>query len=356
MASQVALKLEKEKGVKAPDNVAPVSVSSQDTDIKGDSMSGGFFGIPLKTLRVDTIPGFNIYLHFPGKKSHVLYRSGSVKFTEEHKEKLTENRIVDIFIKTSERQLYTRYVENHLPDIISDHSLPTEKKSEMVYHCSTNLLQDVFQRTRLTEKIPRVSKMVKNTVEHLFRTPGAFVTMLDVMSHDYYTVTHSVNVCVIGVALGQKIGLKRYELNELGAGLLLHDLGKSKIDDRILRKNGPLNEREWKIVKHHPKLGADIAALTKRVPPLSITAIKQHHEKCSGKGYPMGLHEPQIHLFGRIAAIADVYDALTSERPYGSALAAFPAIKVMQKEMENDFSPLLFKQLVLLLNEKPEKR
>jgi HD-GYP domain-containing protein (c-di-GMP phosphodiesterase class II) len=314
-----------------------------------------FFSIPLNTLQVDTVPGFDIYLHNQEQQGYVLYRSGDVKFKEEHKDRLVSNKIGDIFITSSERRIYSQYVEDNLSEIISDDNFPREKKSKLVYDCSTDLIKTIFDRTRIADKIPRVSNVVKNTISHISKGVMEFITMLDTMSHDYYTINHSVNVCIIGLALGQKIGLNRNELHELGTGLILHDLGKSKIDDSILMKKGPLTDHEWKLIKNHPTVGALIAESTRQISPLSLTVIRQHHEKCNGKGYPIGLYEPQIHLFSRIATLADVYDALTTERPYNSALKAFPAIQLMNTEMSNCFSRNLFKELVLLLNEKPEQ-
>ena len=314
----------------------------------------GYFGIPLGILQVDTIPWFSIYLHVQGKNEYALYKNKGSKFKEEHRDKLSANRIAKIFIKSSERRLYSKYIEDNLKEIIANHSLPTEKKSRLLYNYSTDLLREIFNSAQIADKIPRVTRLVRHIVEHSCQGIEEFVSMLDVMAHDYYTVNHSVNVCILGIALGHEIGLDRDELDELGIGLILHDLGKSKIDESILMKKGPLSESEWKIIKNHPTYGAEIAESTKQVTPLPLTVIRQHHEKCSGKGYPMGLYEPQIHLFSRIAALADVYDALTTERPYGTALNAFSAIQLMQKEMAKDFSRDLFKELVLLLMNNPQ--
>ena len=126
------------------------------------------FGIPLKTLQVDTIPGFNIYLNVKGKNEYVLYRSGEIKFTEEHKEKLSSNMIGEIFIKSSQRQLYSKYIEDNLTEIIADQSFPRDKKSTLVYKCSTDLLQNIFDGAQIADRIPRVTKLVRNTVEHLY--------------------------------------------------------------------------------------------------------------------------------------------------------------------------------------------
>jgi putative nucleotidyltransferase with HDIG domain len=170
------------------------------------------------------------------------------------------------------------------------------------------------------------------------------------MTHDYYTYTHSVNVCVIGIALAQKCGVKGEDLKALGSGLLLHDIGKSKIDVTILNKNGPLNGDEWRIIKTHPEVGAKIVKDSRPAKPVTLQIIRQHHEKCTGRGYPLGLVEEEIHLFSKIAALADVYDALTTNRAYKGAADAYPAIHLMQQEMAEDFCPNLFEKLVLLLN------
>lgn len=329
---------------------------SLDLSSPKNEMQDPYFAAPLKILQVDTIPGFDIYLRTQRKEGHILYRSGAVQFKKEHKDKLLANNVTEIYIKSTERRIFSQYVEDNLTEIVSDHSLHVENKSKIVYTCSRDVLQNIFGRAQIADKIPRVTKVVRNTVEHVCKGIEEFISMLDAMSHDYYTVNHSVNVCIIGIALGQRIGLNRNELNELGTGLLLHDLGKSKIDESILMKKGPLNESEWKIIKNHPNYGAVIAENTKRVTPLALTVIRQHHEKCTGRGYPIGLCEPQIHLFSRIAALADVYDALTTERPYNSALKGFSAVKLMQRDMANDFSRDLFKELVLLLLDRPEKR
>ncbi len=345
--------LNRDPGVDGGIIEAPMPQALELPKTKGE-VPYGYFRIPLGILQVDTIPWFSIYLRVQGKREYALYKSRGSKFKEEHKDKLSANRINEIFIKSSERRLYSKYIEDNLKEIIADDSFAIEKKSRLLYNSSTELLREIFNRTQIADKIPKVARLVRHIVDHACQGIEEFISMLDVMSHDYYTVNHSVNVCILGVALGNGIGLDRDELYELGIGLILHDLGKSKIDESILMKKGPLNDSEWKIIKNHPTYGAEIAESTKQVTPLSLTVIRQHHEKCSGKGYPLGLYEPQIHLFSRIAALADVYDALTTERPYSSARNAFSAIQLMQKEMANDFSRDLFKELVLLLTNKPE--
>jgi len=126
------------------------------------------------------------------------------------------------------------------------------------------------------------------------------------------------------LALGRNLGLSRAELKSLGAGLLLHDIGKSEIDDAILNKRGTLTEEEWNVMRSHPERGEAILSQAEGVDPLALTIVMQHHEKRSGKGYPRGLKGDEIHSYAKICALADVFDALTTQRSYKEALDSFP--------------------------------
>ena len=130
----------------------------------------------------------------------------------------------------------------------------------------------------------------------------------------------------------------------------MHDVGKSQIDLGILNKRGPLNDEEWEYIKKHPDRGVKLLSQTQLVSSTSLKVVRQHHEKCSGRGYPLGLKEQDIHFFAKIAAIADVFDALTTDRPYKSAMNAYPAIAMMQAEMQDDLNFQLLHELVFLLN------
>ncbi len=157
---------------------------------------------------------------------------------------------------------------------------------------------------------------------------------------------------MFAIALGERIGkYDRKTLYELGLGALLHDVGKSKIDDAIINKKGPLTSEEFNEIKKHPIYGEEILKETDLIPRRSYLAVRQHHEKINGTGYPDGLKNGEIDEFGRITCIADVFDALTTKRSYKDALPSFPALKIM-KEMDNAFDEYLFNEFVLLLGEK----
>lgn len=141
----------------------------------------------------------------------------------------------------------------------------------------------------------------------------ALATAID--AKDPYTQGHSQRVSEFAVMIAREMGFNEAEINDLRIGSLFHDIGKIGIPDQILLKNGKLNDKEYEYMKQHPALGANILSQVKML-EASLPAILQHHERLDGSGYPAKLAGQQIAWMGRIVAVADVYDAMTSNRPY----------------------------------------
>ena len=193
--------------------------------------------------------------------------------------------------------------------------------------------------------------MATNTVDFLIKSGTAFRHLTKITSYDYYTYTHSLNVCTFSLGIAH-VGLSernRSFLSELAFGAILHDIGKSEIQKEILNKRGPLDSAEWDLMRRHPARGVEIASEIGGVAGNSLKAIAEHHEKMDGSGYPMGLAGDDIHLFGRITSIADVFDALTTTRSYKKRLNPFPALKIMIEEKEK-FDADILKTFIELLS------
>jgi len=172
--------------------------------------------------------------------------------------------------------------------------------------------------------------MVSNTISFILKGREAFLNLLKITSFDYYTYTHSVNVCTFAIALAQQLGFKDEEfLNELGIGALLHDIGKSKISERILNKRTALNQIEFEIMKKHPKWGVEILTETDQITKASYFPVLQHHERGDRRGYPSRLSLDEVHIYSKIVAIVDSFDAMTTERVYQKAIDTYPALKIM---------------------------
>lgn len=159
--------------------------------------------------------------------------------------------------------------------------------------------------------------IVQDIIEQIIENKGITVNMIDLKTYDDYTYYHSVNVGVLSLVLGVALGRNRPTLYKLGVGALLHDIGKMFIDKDIIDKPDSLTPEEYEEVKKHPTLGYEYLVNSNLDLPISgLIGILQHHERNDGSGYPDGLCGKEIHEFGRIIAIADVFDAMTSDRPY----------------------------------------
>ncbi len=310
----------------------------------------GFLAVHLASLRVGAVTGFDLYLPSARTGRMVLYRSGGLPFTEAHCDRLASNNVQELYIATADRKRYLQYIEGHLGEVLHDESIPPQQRARILYTSASVLIEEVFADPTLRPSISRAHDFVEHTVDYIFRKAEHFTDLLEIMSFDYHTYTHSVNVCIFGVALGRRLGYGQQDLNRLGAGLLLHDAGKSLIDPVILAKRGPLTPEEWEIVKTHPARGAELLRKSGAVENESLQVVLQHHEKCCGRGYPAGLGEKEIHSFAKIAAVADVFDALTTERSYKRAVASFPAIRIMQVEMADSFDRAILREMILLLH------
>ena len=306
-----------------------------------------YLPIYLETLRLDSILEFDLYIRLGNKP--VLYRSKNLPFTNKTKGKLLDSKVTRLYIKPDERKHYQRYIEQNLNLLIRDEKVPEPKKAGILYETSKGLVKEVLSNPHLGENIRRSKDLVGNTVEYVLRGREAFVNLIKITSFDYYTYTHSVNVCTFTIALAQRLGINdRRRLGELGVGALLHDVGKVKIPERILKKQTALNPAEFEVMKKHPGLGQDLLRETNLLANDSYLPVTQHHERIDGSGYPRGLNENMIHDYGKMIAIADVFDALTTKRVYQEAMGAYSAFKIMY-EMPNKFDDKYLREFTMLM-------
>lgn len=211
-------------------------------------------------------------------------------------------------------------------------------------------MEDVFNSPRSGTYVERVKNWVSNTIDMIIREKGTSV-MINILSFDYYTYTHSVNVAVLGLLFSRYLNLNCEDMNALGVGLLLHDVGKTQVSSQIINKKGKLTDAEFREVKMHVEFGTEILLHVGGIENVAFFPVMQHHEKMNGRGYPKGLQGSAIHKFGKIAAIIDVYDALTTKRPYSDARNPFGALKIIRDEMRGSFDDELFTDFILFLNQ-----
>ena len=201
--------------------------------------------------------------------------------------------------------------------------------------------------------LKQIEHAAENLIQALANSPEAALAFDDLATADSYTYSHSVRVATLGLLLGQRIdrvdgwvdyrGELRHDrmverMTQLTMGLLIHDIGKIAIPDHILNKPGKLNDEEWEHIKTHPTAGASLLS-SDRISPLTRSVVRDHHERWDGEGYAAGRAGTDIHQFARIAAVADVYDAITADRPYQPANPPHVAIKAVREGAGTQFDP-----------------
>jgi putative nucleotidyltransferase with HDIG domain len=213
---------------------------------------------------------------------------------------------------------------------------------------ATALIHSVMEDVHLGKSIDTegARKVVAGMAASVLRNPDALACFTHLKKRDDYTALHCLRVSILALVFGRHLGLNEDELNLLGIGGLLHDIGKMRVPDGILNKPGKLTEREFEIMKSHVPLGVEILQRTKSVAAKSIEVTRQHHERYSGVGYMSQLKGEQITQFGMIAAIVDVYDAITSDRIYQEGISALDALKRMYEWRGRDFHPKLVEQFI----------
>lgn len=213
---------------------------------------------------------------------------------------------------------------------------------------------------KLTKSFNEMTSLITNQQEELSKYSSdleeSYVSTVKVLAaaidaRDHYTLGHSTSVAGMSKTMGETIGLSKEEIEELEVACLFHDVGKIKIPDSILLKKGNLNSIEYAEMKRHAEYGADIlskaASLRKYIP-----MVRYHHEWYDGTGYPDGLRGDSIPLSAAIIAIADVFDAMTSERPYRKALTEEETLKTIQSLSGKQFRPDLTETFIKLIKEK----
>jgi len=189
-------------------------------------------------------------------------------------------------------------------------------------------------------------KLIESLRESYIATVRALAEAVD--AKDQYTRGHSTRVAAYAVAIARELGLSDEEIEGIETAAYLHDVGKIGISDRILLKPGKLTLQEMEAVRNHPKIGAKILSPI-NFPWEIVPIIFQHHERYSGGGYPNKLSYEEIHIGARILVVADSYEAMTSERPYRSALSQQTAIEELKKCSGTQFDPVIVEAFLKIL-------
>ncbi|HMK60039.1 MAG TPA: HD domain-containing phosphohydrolase [Dissulfurispiraceae bacterium] len=248
----------------------------------------------------------------------------------------------DILIDNTDIPLYKEYLKLHTTELktVSDR-INAKIVATLLKENSKLTVQNALLNPHSAEVIKASSEEVNAIIDSVFGNRDILYHLIDIRHFDYYTYTHSVNVAVMSIGMGINAGMSREMVERLGIGTLLHDIGKSAVNSDLINKREVISESEFEIIKKHVQEGEKLLQSHHGISYESIAALKEHHEKLSGNGYPRGLSGTEISLPGRIASIVDSYDALITNRPYKPAFTPFYAISTLMHEKADYDSDLL---------------
>jgi putative nucleotidyltransferase with HDIG domain len=322
----------------------------------------------LKRIRVDQlILGMHIKEFCGSWMEHPFWRSGFVLKDPKDLERILSSSIQDVWIDSdkgldvpagqsavSEAQSEAQ-VEQELQAVAQAQrqTQPVSAKVEFkraaeICRQSKKAVVSMFQEARMGKTVDASSaqRLVDEISDSVARNANALISLARLKTVDDYTYMHSVAVCAMMIALARQLGMDEAKIRSAGLAGLLHDLGKAVMPMKVLNKPGKLTEAEFGVMKSHPVEGHRMLLTVGNVDPIALDVCLHHHEKTDGSGYPKGLKDEQISIYAKMGAVCDVYDAITSNRPYKSGWDPAESLRKMAEWTNGHFDQKVFQAFV----------
>lgn len=303
------------------------------SDIK--NTTSGLVAIPVETLGPRDILDFDLYLCPSGDNAPVLYREAKNPLEESDLAGLSSQGVQTVYIPADQCRSYQRYLRKV---VLRNGRLRPPQRFALLKKANRAIFESAFRSGVPTRMIDFAEEFGRQLGEVVCDRDTVLAHLLSVMDHDYLTYTHLTNVCTYTVALAHWLGMTRPgEIGMIAVGALLHDYGKRHVPPVILNKMDRLTPSEREIIRGHVLAGFAAFCVQETVQWGQLMMIYQHHERINGRGYPVGLTGEEIHPWAKMCAIADVFDALTSVRPYRPANPVEDVLEYLQERAGSDF-------------------
>jgi HD-GYP domain-containing protein (c-di-GMP phosphodiesterase class II) len=306
-----------------------------------------YIRVPLSSLDAESLVGCDLYQFVPPGR-YVLYASADIPVPHDLARELAHRQITHLFIRSADTSAYANYLIERIGRVAEATGCPLEVQAAVAYEGNHFLIQRVFDEPR-AEAIGDLYSAVTRTVDLALERPDLARSLIHLTRHDAYSYSHSVNVAVFGTALALSVGRDEGWVRRMAQGLSTHDIGKARVPLDVLNHPGRLSEEQWAFMRQHPQFGIEILDETGFGKDDIVRAVAHcHHERNNGKGYPKGLQGDAIPFEARVCTICDVFDALTTRRPYRPPSRTFEGLRIMIDEMREEFDPELFAAFIRL--------
>lgn len=319
----------------------------------------------IKKIEVaDLKPGMYVSDLGAGWMDHPFLRNNFAVSDNTVIDKIIQAGIREVYIDTSRghdvrhaptREEVERKLDEHMKQVAAESTVPVRvafreeaARAVRVRDEANRIAHDVLNDVRMGKQVAveKVEPVVQEMTESILRNGNALVSLCRVKDKDDYTFLHSVSVCALLVSFCRAAGMAADEIHLVGIGGLLHDIGKMKVPNSILNKPGKLTDNEFVQMKSHVVASMEVLSATPGIHRDSILVAHQHHERHDGSGYPLGLKGDEISRIGQMAAVCDVYDAITSNRCYHKGMAPHEALRKILEWSRYHFKPEVAQQFI----------
>jgi len=302
-----------------------------------------FVRIRIKSVYPDVATDFDLFVLIGGR--HVLYLHSGDKLSLEKMSSLEAHQNAAFYIHEKDFKSFKKYVHRE----VSGDKLNNKQKALILKESSYALVEQLFENPDVNKALDESKEIIQSFVTFMEAVPEGMAHLISLSSHDFYTYNHSLDVGIYCLGLAKALSYNFRDLVEVGQGALFHDIGKRLVDVNIITKAGPLDESEWAQMSRHPQYGLKILNDHGGITDGIKAACFEHHENFLGTGYPQGLNGQDIHPFGRIVALADTYDALTTKRSYNNPMYPKDAVELMAHKICDRYDPEMLKAFTSIL-------
>ena len=280
--------------------------------------SRGYLPIATAALCPASVLDCDLFIQRPGSPYAELYRGSKYPLEQDDLDRLRVDGMDHLYIRSEDAEAFRKYL---CDNVLHDPSVPAPKRMKALREVTRVTFQDALTANDCNRMVDVATDFGRDLACVVIERNIVFRELFTTLEHDFYTFTHVCNVSMYCAALASKMWMNSAEeLAELAAGALLHDVGKRHISPLILNKPGKLTDDEWLQIREHPVSGFKELMGRGDLTWPQLMMVYQHHERLDGSGYPAGITGDEMHPWARLCAVADVFDALTCQRPYRRAM------------------------------------
>ncbi|MDX1295986.1 MAG: HD domain-containing protein [Sulfurimonadaceae bacterium] len=307
----------------------------------------GYKAFAIDTIILDEPLEFDLYIDNAGRL--VKYVKSGDMLQGAKKEKLLQNCVDHFYITTLDSKAFDDYLTSHLGAVLNNPGLDKTQKSKILYTSSIHVMHELFDSDVSESKILAAKELMCETVKRIVSNEVTAASILQISSHDYKSYSHSVNVALYSIGIAHEYGIEGRDLERIASGAILHDVGKCRIDRCVINKPAKLSMEEFETIKEHPEYGYQSLMENGETDPVILDIVRNHHEKLDGSGYSRGLSADEISFATQIVTVADIFDALSTNRAYKEAASFFVALKTMKVQMKDQLNMDLVDSLIRMM-------